>query len=106
MTHLPVAGPFGEFDLAYEARLDPVCPVLVRNVRKRLLVCPQRHHARVQGREHLLGESPAAVADIDKLALVVDPKHERAKMLAAPARFGEAEDDGFLLMAGFYFEPF
>src|SRR2546430_7533370 len=100
MTHLPLAGPFSELDLAYESRPDPCCLVLVRNVRKRLRGCSQLHHTRVQSREHRSGESPAAVADINELALVVDAQHQRAKILPAAAWLGEADDNGFLLVAG------
>lgn len=45
------------------------------------------------------------MTDIDQLAFVVDAKNQRAKMLAAAARLSEADDNGFLLVAGLDLEP-
>ena len=80
MAHGTVVGPFREFDLADEPRLDPMDRRREFWSRlKRAALIDQRQKARGQFVQRLVAESRAHIARIDELALLTDAEDKRAK---------------------------
>ncbi len=89
MAHDPLTGPFGECDLADQARLDPVgaAGVLCRERRaERADIALQRPELAYQVGEHGLGEAGADVPGVPQSAAVLHANQQGADRVG-PAAF-------------------
>src|SRR6516165_9158881 len=108
MPHLALTRPLGEFYLAYELGNKPGgCVFVLHFLVDRLLVGAQRLHCSIERLQRRLVEASADMPGIDPalLGIVTDCKHQRAKVLARPARLSVTDDHYLLLMHGLELEP-
>src|SRR5437016_2669507 len=111
-AHLDVAalafvGPFGKLDFCHQLRLDPVraagaVNLFAKGVYIGLQFLQQLPQSRMSG----MSESAAGVAHVNEPAvLVIQPKNDRAEVLAAAARVGITADDALLAAGNFDLQP-
>ena len=108
MPHLGLTRPLGEFYLAHELRDKPRGGVLVLHfLIERLLVGAQGLHRSIERLQRRLVEAGADMPSIDPafLRFVTDRKHQRAKVLARPARLSVTDDHHLLLMHRLELQP-
>src|SRR5437588_10243598 len=108
MPHFAITRPLGEFYLAYELGNKPLGRVLVLHfLVERLLIGAQWLHRCIERLQRSLVEAGADMPRVHPtlLRIVAYCKHQRAKVLARPARLSVTDDQRLLLMHGLELEP-